>query len=321
MKVFGSTMLAQPPSFRAHAMTLSLDNNSILQQNGPKQPWAIEPAQYSHNGLWRVETAPKSSNGLWSIKPPSSTNAPKCNQADAFEAWLHSPHNNHRGSATKDRRKTAAILVADASGDTDGPSSMYTSLADKLGSLRHGMPVLRMGNRVPACKESCVADVLAAMEYLQQRFAVSRFVLVGWNHGSAPIIAVGGLDDRVVGCGMIASRTADSDLVERIAKKSLPLLLLHGASNEVIPPSCSEELLEHYQRHAKEDMGFLKLFDGDDHVLTKNAAKAEAMLCAFVTKCAGTEYPDDEATRKKRLLCTRREKVSLIVGAGRVGEE
>lgn len=76
-------------------------------------------------------------------------------------------------------RKTAVILMFGASGGVAGPSSVYISVADKIASLRRGLPVLRMDCRLPARDKYCVADVLAAMEYLQTGFAVNRFVLVG----------------------------------------------------------------------------------------------------------------------------------------------
>lgn len=273
------------------------------------------PQQRQSNYSRAMGTLQNPNNGLWSVKLPRIS-APEPRSTNALEGYLHLPHAHRRATTTKAAGKTAVILISDASGDTNGPSSIYTPLADKLAGLRAGMPVLRMGNRVPACKDSCTADMLAAIDYLQRRLAISRFILVGWNHGSAPVMAVGGLDDRVVGCATIASRTAESDVVERIAEKSLPILLLHGSSDEVIPHSCSERLLEHYRRHAKEDLGFLKVFDGDDHALTKSSAKAEAMLCAFVTRCAGFEFGrNDEATSFERRL-VRRERVDLMVGAG-----
>lgn len=296
-------LLTQTTSVCPFAPDLAKHLN-IVQQDGLKHQ---RPTNTSHDP----------NNGLWSIKEPQ-TRASETDTSNTLEAYLHLPHGHRREAATTKRSKTAVILISDASGDTAGPSAMYTSMAEKLASVRRGTPVLRMGNRVPACKASCIADVLAAMDYLQHRLAVGRYVLVGWNHGSAPAMTVGGLDNRVVGCATVASRTADSDVVKRVAEKSLPLLLLHARSDEIIPPSCSKRLLKYYQRHAKEDMGFLKLFDSDDHVLTENSAKAEAMLCDFVTRCAGVELAKDEAAIKKCLVS--REKVSLMVESGEAGE-
>lgn len=171
---------------------------------------------------------------------------------------------------------------------------MYDSMADDIASLRRGIPVLRMDYRVPECNKSCVVDVQAAMGYLRKDYAISRFVLVGWGSGAQTVMSVGGMDERVVGCAAVAAQTDETGGIARVAAKSLPLLLLHGSNDETIAPACSESLLETYQRHAKDDMGFLKVFDEDDHALTRNSCKAEAMLCAFVMRCAGVEIAEDE---------------------------
>lgn len=207
--------------------------------------------------------------------------------------------------------------MSGTSGGVAGPSSVYISVADKIASLRRSVPVLRMDYRFPARNKYCVADVLAAMEYLQTGFAVSRFVLVGWSFGGAPVMTVGGQDDRVVGCATIASLTAETDGVASVGTKSLPLMLLHGTGDKTLSHSCSVSLYETYQRHAREDLGFLKLFEGDDHALTKNSLQAEFMLCSFITKCAGEEVAQDEDAKVlRRPLVSDEEKVRLMEKAG-----
>lgn len=211
--------------------------------------------------------------------------------------------------------------MSGASGGVAGPSSIYISMADKMASLRRGIPVLRMDYRYPARNKYCVADVVAAMDFLQRTLGISRFVLVGWSFGGAPVMTVGGQDDRVVGCATIASQAPETEGIERVAAKSLPLLLLHGTGDRTLAHEFSERLLERYQRHVKDDMGFLKLFDGDDHALTRNSGKAEAMLCAFVMRCAGVEISEDEdAVVLGRCLVAREERVRLMEEAGDLGK-
>lgn len=258
-------------------------------------------------------------------KPPCSVkflriSSPKPDSEWFFPAYLHLPKNYCR---KPDERceKTAVILMSGASGGVAGPSSIYISMADKIASLRRGTPVLRMDYRYPARNKYCVADVVAAMDFLQRTLGVSRFVLVGWSFGGAPVMTVGGQDDRVVGCGTIASQTAETEGIERVAAKSLPLLLLHGTGDRTLAPGCSKRLFERYQRHAHDDMGFLKLFDGDDHALTKNSAKAEAMLCAFIMRCAGVEICENEDSVVLRTcLVAQEERVKLMEEAGDLGE-
>lgn len=247
-------------------------------------------------------------------------NVSKTDPDDAFLAYLHLPPNYRREAADR-RDKPAVILMSGASGGVEGPSSIYSSMADKIASLRRGIPVLRMDYRYPGRDKCCVADALAAMDFLQKGLGIVRFVLVGWSYGGGPVMAVAAQDDRVVGCATIASQIDETEGIERVAAKGLPLLLLHGTADQTFAPSFSERLLQTYQRHAKDDMGFLRLFDGDDHALTKSSSKAEAMLCAFIMRCAGVEITEEEdSVVLKRPLVEQEERVKLMKEAGDLGE-
>ena len=280
------------------------------------------PTKPTHNGPKHAPAAKalkKANKRLCTVKV-LRISSPKPDSEWFFPAYLHLPL-NYRREADERRNKTAVILLSGASGGVAGPSSIYISMADKLASLRRGIPVLRMDYRYPARNKYCVADVLAAMDFLQKALGISRFVLVGWSFGGAPVMTVGGQDDRVVGCATIASQTAETEGIEHVAAKDLPLLLLHGTGDRTLAPSCSERLLETYQRHVKDDMGFLQLFEGDDHALTRNSAKAEAMLRAFVMRCAGVEISEDEDSVVLRTcLVAREERVRLMEEAGDLGE-
>lgn len=130
-------------------------------------------------------------------------------------------------------------------------------------------------------------------------------------------MTVGGQDDRVVGCATIASQTAETVGVATVGSKGLPLMLLHGTGDKTLSHSCSERLYETYQRHARENLGFLKLFEGDDHALTKYSLQVEFMLCSFVMKCVGEEVAQDEdAEVLRRLLVSDEERIMLMETAG-----
>ena len=107
--------------------------------------------------------------------------------------FLHIPQ-NYRCEQAEDREKTAAILLSGASGGVVGPSSIYLSLAEKLASLNKGIPVMRLDYRYPARNQYCIADVQAVMKYLESGYGISRFVLVGWSFGGAPVFTLGGND-------------------------------------------------------------------------------------------------------------------------------
>ena len=227
-------------------------------------------------------------------------------------AFLHVPHNyNYRREQAEGREKMAAILLSGAGGGVVGPSSMYLSMADKLASLNTGIPVMRLDYRYPARNKYCVADVLAAMNYLETGYGLSRFVLVGWSFGGAPVFTLGGSDERVVGCATVASQTADTDGIRSVAPR--PVLLMHGTGDKTLRYSCSRRLYDEYGTKGERE---LKLFEGDDHALTTNAGEAGTRLCGFVMKCAGVEMGGAEQDLLREELIGGEDRVALMKEGG-----
>ncbi len=213
----------------------------------------------------------------------------------AVRAFLHLPATSHRQSETASDplraspSQTAAILVSGAGGGVVGPSSIYLSIADKLASLRNGIPVMRLDYRFPARASYCAADLRAAMSYLSTTYQIEKFVLVGWSFGGAVVFTVGGDDERVSGVATIASQTADAGGIAQMSPR--PVLLLHGTGDRTLSPSCSERLSVLYGRGGN---CRLELFKGDDHALTKYSSRAEQTLCTFIMWCAGLEVLDED---------------------------
>jgi len=193
---------------------------------------------------------------------------------------------------------------------------MFPLIADKVASLNKGIPVMRIDYRYPANTKYCVPDVLAAIRYLETGYAVSRFVLVGWSFGGAPVSTVGGSDNRVVGCAMVASQLAETTGIRTMAPR--PLLLMHGTGDKTMRYSCSEELYEDYGEGGEKE---LKLFEGDDHVLTKSSLEAEEMLCDFIMKCADVVVGDAEREVVQNELVADGDKVGLMKKWGDLKEE
>jgi len=218
--------------------------------------------------------------------------------------FLHLP-----ASSTTSASGSAAILLSGAGGGVVGPSSIYLSLADKLASLDQPVPVVRLDYRFPARNRYCVRDVLAAMNQMEEQYNVARFILVGWSFGGAPCFTVGGNDPRVIGCATIASQTAETEGIRSLAPR--PVLLLHGTGDQTLSPSCSESLFTEYGTHGDR---ILKLFDGDDHALTKNSLIAEQLIGEFVLKCAGLKMKGTSLLSEK--LIGDEEKVEIMRQGG-----
>ncbi|KAF1829456.1 alpha/beta-hydrolase [Decorospora gaudefroyi] len=211
----------------------------------------------------------------------------------AVPGFLHLPPSSSATPATK----TAAILLSGAGGGIVGPSSIYLSLADKLASLKQPVPALRLDYRYPARNKYCVSDVQAAMKELEDSYSITKFVLVGWSFGGAPVFTVGGQDQRVVGCATVASQTAETEGIRALAPR--PLLLLHGTGDRTLSPACSERL---YSMYGAKGERALKLFDGDDHALTRNSLEAEQLIGGFILKCAGLDFQTGADGLAERLV-------------------
>ncbi len=240
----------------------------------PSDPSVIRPQKLSP--LTATNKTPPTTQSL-TIKVNDSVDG-------AVPGVLHLPHTSTKAQPQANNR-TAAILLSGASGGLVGPSSIYLGLSTKLASLRDGIPTLRLDYRYPARNKYCIADLQAAMAYLSKTHSVTRFVLIGWSFGGAPVFTVGGSDPRVVGCATVASQTAETEGVKRLPPR--PVLLMHGTEDRTLDPWCSRSLYERYGEGRGERE--MVLFEGDDHALTGHAAEAEERLCRFVMRCAGVE--------------------------------
>ncbi|EPE28728.1 alpha/beta-Hydrolase [Glarea lozoyensis ATCC 20868] len=230
----------------------------------------------------------------------------------AVPGFLHIP------ASRPSKPDFAAILLSGAGGGVVGPSSIYMSIAEKLSSLDTGIPVMRLDYRYPARNKYCTRDVLAAMDYIESNYSISKFVLVGWSFGGAPVFAVGGMDSRVIACATVASQTAETEGIRNLAPR--PVLLLHGKADRTLSPSCSRNLYELYGPRGDRR---IHIFDGDDHSLTRHAAKAEEMLCDFIAEVGGlkiSETDQEDVVRKE--LVDDGERVELMKKGGDLrGEE
>jgi hypothetical protein len=121
---------------------------------------------------------------------------------------------------------------------------------------------------------------------------------------------VGGQDKRVVGCATVASQTAETEGIQLLSPR--PLLLLHGTGDRTLAPSRSEKLYSMYGSNG--DRG-LKLFDRDDHALTRYSLEAEQLIGGFILRCAGLDSRADVDGLSEKLVGDD-EKVVLMKKGG-----
>jgi fermentation-respiration switch protein FrsA (DUF1100 family) len=104
-----------------------------------------------------------------------------------------------------------------------------------------------------------------------RRSGVERFALVGWSFGGAVVISSGVAHSDVLGVATLASQTAGTAAVSRLAPRSL--LLVHGTADQVLPDWCSRYLYEEADEPKR-----LVLFEGDGHEFSRSHAEVVQTL-------------------------------------------
>lgn len=270
-------------------MTTKVREKTSLSQTCPKSANAKPPVINEYVGLSQPPRISKLSSKLRKPTKVEPVNIKVEDGPNGFvPGFLHMP-TDFVSPAPREHHRTGTILLSGAGGGVVGPSSIYLSLAAKLASVGVGIPALRLDYRYPACNRHCIADVRAAICFLQDIYGIDRIVLVGWSFGGAPVFTVGGSDDRIIGCATMASQTAGTEGIRHLSPT--PILLLHGTADSTLSSSCSQHLYDMYGAIGNRQIHF---FDGDNHALTHHAGDAEAMLLDFIVGCAGLIVDDTE---------------------------
>jgi dienelactone hydrolase len=163
---------------------------------------------------------------------------------------------------------SAVVMVSGARGGVAGPSGAYPAVAGRLQAA--GIAALRLNYRIPTHMNECVYDLDAGLDELRDR-GFGRFALVGWSFGGAVVISSAVAQGDVVGVATLASQTAGTAAVSRLAPRSL--LLLHGTADEVLPNECS-----HYLYAEASEPKRLILYEGDGHEFSRSHAKVVTTL-------------------------------------------
>lgn len=158
--------------------------------------------------------------------------------------------------------KEGALLVGGVGGGFDTPAlGLYPRLGEEL--LRHHLSTLRLKFRHATDLQEAVHDVLAGVDFLVGR-GLERVALVGHSFGGAVMIDAGAQSPWVTTVVGLAPQSYGTEAVSQLAPRSL--LLVHGLSDAVLPPSCSQSIHER-ARGRKE----LELLLGAGHVLDEAA--------------------------------------------------
>lgn len=168
--------------------------------------------------------------------------------------------------------RTAVICVSGVAGGLDGPSGLFASLGEAL--LGHDIATLRADYRKKSILQECVLDVLVGIAFLSG-LGVSEIVLVGHSFGGAVAIMASVVSPLVKAVVSMASQTYGTVQVGKLAPR--PLLLVHGSVDEVLPPSCSEEI---YRRaSAPKD---LVVLPGANHAFEDHAEELTQLISDWI---------------------------------------
>lgn len=157
---------------------------------------------------------------------------------------------------------SGVVLIGGIEGGFDSPArDLYARLGEHLS--RVGISVLRLRLRVPGDVEESVNDVRAGIALLLQR-GVRRVGLVGHSFGGAVVIGTAVTVPQVVTVVTLATQSLGTHAAAAFDSRSL--LLLHGESDTVAPPSYSHSVYD-TAAGAKE----LEILPGAGHLLDEAA--------------------------------------------------
>ena len=133
-----------------------------------------------------------------------------------------------------------------------------------------GMATVRVGYRKPNDLSRCVHDVAAASDLAGRRGA-RRFVTMGHSFGGAVAIQTGAvLGTHCRGVVTLSTQSAGCEVASELGET--PLLLMHGTSDEILPPETSA-MVQMLAGH-----GEIVLFPGAGHLLAEAAGEIRDRL-------------------------------------------
>jgi hypothetical protein len=129
------------------------------------------------------------------------------------------------------------LMSGGAMGGLLGPADgLYHDLGVRFAEA--GIGTMRVGYRKPNDLPRCVLDVAAAAD-LATRAGARRFVTVGHSFGGAVAVQVGMvLGEHCAGVVTLSTQSAGCEDAGGLPEQ-VPVLLLHGDRDEILPPDAS----------------------------------------------------------------------------------
>ena len=175
----------------------------------------------------------------------------------------------------------SVIAVGGAMGGLLGPADgLYHDLGCRFAS--QGISVLRVSYRTPNDFGRCVHDALAVAD-IAARQGATRFVTMGHSFGGAVAVQLGmAMGDYTRGVVTLATQSAGCEDAEGLA--GIPMLLVHGDRDEILPAFASEVVHELAGGH-----GELIIAPGAGHLLVEAADDLRERLGTWIPARLGDE--------------------------------
>ncbi|MEZ5265319.1 MAG: alpha/beta hydrolase [Acidimicrobiales bacterium] len=173
--------------------------------------------------------------------------------------------------------RNAVLCCGGALGGVLGPAGgLFHDLGTRFAADGTAITI-RVGYRAPNDLDRCVFDVLAAAQ-LAARHGAERFVVVGHSFGGAVAVQAGAaLGEQCAGVVTLATQTAGCEVGEQLAERGVPVLLLHGDLDTILPYHASH--LVHLLTG-----GELHILRGADHRLDAAADELRERLGEWIPR-------------------------------------
>ena len=168
-----------------------------------------------------------------------------------------------------------AVLVTcgGGMGSLLGPAdALYHDLGVRFAAS--GIGTIRVGYRKPNDLSRCVHDVTATADLAGRRGA-RRFVVMGHSFGGAVAIQTGAVLGRhCKGVVTLSTQSAGCEIAPEL--QDTPLLLFHGADDEILPPETSAVV------QALAGHGSVILLPGTGHMLSEASEEIRERLIEWI---------------------------------------
>ena len=170
------------------------------------------------------------------------------------------------------------VWVSGARGGFDGPSSgVYSRVSREL--VDKGINSLRLNYRFPGELDQCITDVLVAIRFLDC-LGIDRIALVGHSFGGAVVIMAGIMTTQVKTVVALSSQTVGAQRVNELSP--IPLLLVHGDTDRILPSICSKQLYRWAGEPKK-----LVIYPGSGHLLEECKEELHDLLIDWLIDMLG----------------------------------